>query len=200
MTIYQPYTYLIGWSILDKWYYGVRFATKHSVLYETGCHPDDLWVTYFTSCNRVHHMREKYGEPDIVQVRKTFECPTKAQQWEIETLRRLQVISDHRWLNVGIPGVLEITDEFRTAHRRSKPKPPGFGERVSRGRKGMVLSNQHRDNIRKARLGTKQSQATKKKRKETLSKLRWWNNGITSCRKYECPGDGWVLGRIGWKS
>lgn len=24
----QPYTYLIGWSKLNKWYYGVRYSKK----------------------------------------------------------------------------------------------------------------------------------------------------------------------------
>lgn len=46
MSIYIPFTYLIGWSKYDKWYYGVRFAK--------GCNPDDLWNTYFTSSGILH--------------------------------------------------------------------------------------------------------------------------------------------------
>ena len=38
-----PYTYLIGWSNLNKFYYGVRYGK--------GCHPSDLWVKYFGSRN-----------------------------------------------------------------------------------------------------------------------------------------------------
>lgn len=40
-----PYTYLLGWPEIDKWYYGVRYAKK--------CHPSDLWVTYKTSSRHV---------------------------------------------------------------------------------------------------------------------------------------------------
>jgi len=43
-SIYQsnlPYTYLIGWSNLNTWYYGRRTSKN--------CHPSDLWQKYFTS-------------------------------------------------------------------------------------------------------------------------------------------------------
>lgn len=80
--IYQPYTYLIGWSEHNLWYYGVRFAK--------GCNPADLWVRYFTSSKLVAKCRCKYGEPDMVTVRRTFKCRTSAIDWEqkgIETVK-----------------------------------------------------------------------------------------------------------------
>ena len=60
MDTYQPYTYMIGWSRLDQWYYGARYAQN--------CHPSDLWTTYFTSSKTVASFRELYGEPDIIRV------------------------------------------------------------------------------------------------------------------------------------
>lgn len=62
MTVY--YTYLIGWTEHNKWYYGVRFAKN--------CHPNELWKTYFTSSKHVISFRNTFGEPDIINVRKTF--------------------------------------------------------------------------------------------------------------------------------
>ena len=59
-----PYTYLIGWSKLNKYYYGVRYAKN--------CHPSDLWTKYFTSSKYVKQFREENGEPDIIEIRKTF--------------------------------------------------------------------------------------------------------------------------------
>jgi hypothetical protein len=52
-----------------------------------GCHPNDLWKSYFTSSKHVHEFREKYGEPDIVQVRRIFEDKESAIAWEEKVLR-----------------------------------------------------------------------------------------------------------------
>lgn len=92
MTIYNtPYTYLIGWSEQNKWYYGVRFAKK--------CHPNDLWTTYFTSSNYVKKFRKEYGEPDIIEVRKIFTCSQKARDWETKVIKRLNLVESNKWLN-----------------------------------------------------------------------------------------------------
>jgi len=87
----KPYTYLIGWSKHNKFYYGVRYAK--------GCSPNDLWKTYFTSSKRVSNLRVELGEPDIVQIRKTFTTKEKARLWEYNIIRRFGMISDERFLN-----------------------------------------------------------------------------------------------------
>lgn len=87
------YTYLIGWSHLDKWYYGVRFAK--------GCSIDDLWSKYFTSSNRVKKFRTSHGEPDIVEVRQVFDSRKAAQDWEARVLKRMRVVKSPRWLNAN---------------------------------------------------------------------------------------------------
>lgn len=100
MNIYQsptagvinvPYTYLIGWSKLDRWYYGSRYSKK--------AHPSDLWKVYFTSSKHVAKFRKLFGEPDIVQVRKTFDNALKCYQWETKVLQRLNVTQNPKWLN-----------------------------------------------------------------------------------------------------
>lgn len=62
-------------------------------------------------------------------------------------------------------------------------------------RLGATASEETKQKIREANLGKKQSDETKLKRKETLSKLKWWNNGIKNLRAAECP-EGYVAGRI----
>lgn len=99
MIIYTPYTYLIGWSKLNTFYYGVRYAVKSACLYETGCHPDELWKTYFTSSDYVLDFTKLHGEPDIIQVRKVFDCQIKAREWETKVLKRLNVKTNEKWLN-----------------------------------------------------------------------------------------------------
>jgi hypothetical protein len=92
MNIYTPYTYLIGWSDFKVYYYGVRFAKN--------CHPDDLWKTYFTSSKQVKRFREKHGEPDIIQIRKKFQCPERAKLWEGNVLKKMKVKDRADFLNI----------------------------------------------------------------------------------------------------
>ena len=86
-----PYTYLIGWTDHNKWYYGVRYAKN--------CNPADLWVTYFTSSKHVKEFRKLNGEPNVIIVRKTFIDKEKAKLWEHEVLKRMNVVDDNKWLN-----------------------------------------------------------------------------------------------------
>lgn len=86
-----PYTYLIGWSKLDLWYYGVRWAK--------GCNPSDLWGSYFTSSSVVAEMRLTHGEPDVVEARKTFSASLDARAWEEKVIDRMKCVESPRWLN-----------------------------------------------------------------------------------------------------
>lgn len=91
MTIYKPYTYLIGWSQLGKYYYGVRYAKN--------CHPDDLWQSYFTSSKNVKKFAAKHGNPDLIIIRRTFESANSAMIWENKVLKRLDARNHPKMLN-----------------------------------------------------------------------------------------------------
>jgi hypothetical protein len=119
-----PYTYLIGWSKLNKWYYGCRTSKT--------CHPDDLWITYFTSSKHVKKFREQNGEPDIVTVRRIFTNRSTAVQWEHKVLRRLnaakrinflnKTIGDGKYYNAGHPQTeraKQILRELKTGSKLS---------------------------------------------------------------------------------
>ena len=86
-----PYTYLIGWSNLNIWYYGVRYA-------ET-CHPKDLWSPYKTSSKYVKDCIVINGEPDVIEIRRTFANATSAKNWEDCVLRRMKAVYNPNWLN-----------------------------------------------------------------------------------------------------
>ena len=90
-----PYTYLIGWPELNLWYYGVRYSNN--------CHPNDLWVSYFTSSKYVTENVSKYGNPSVRQIRKTFKnskTPVKdAREWERRVLQRMKVVLKEEWIN-----------------------------------------------------------------------------------------------------
>lgn len=76
---------------MNTWYYGTRYAR--------GCHPKDLWTTYFTSSKYVQEHRKQYGEPDVIQIRKTFQTEKETRKWEIKVLKRMRVVKSKQWLN-----------------------------------------------------------------------------------------------------
>lgn len=86
-----PYTYLIGWSSHNIYYYGVRYSSK--------CNPKELWKTYFTSSKHVTQFRVKNGEPDIIQIRKTFSNKKDAIIWENKVLQRMKAHINIKFLN-----------------------------------------------------------------------------------------------------
>jgi hypothetical protein len=101
MDIYShiPYTYLIGWSTLNKWYYGVEYSKSSKI-----SNPKNLWITYFTSSKSVQAFRKLYGEPDIIKIRKTFNTPESAIDWESKVLRRILPKHPNKWINMAVPG------------------------------------------------------------------------------------------------
>lgn len=86
------YTYLIGWTNQNIWYYGKRTRVN--------CKPSDLWVKYFTSSVHVAAFREAYGEPDVIEVRNLFGLAHKeCNRWEHRVLKRINAKSNPHFLN-----------------------------------------------------------------------------------------------------
>lgn len=136
----KAYTYLVGWSQYDIWYYGVRWAK--------GCSVDDLWKTYFTSSNRVAAKRLELGEPDVVEVRKVFDTPQAARRHEARVLDRLGAVKSPRWLNQQNHGknFNSCDPELRENINRAV-KSPEHRAKMSRILSGRKLTEQHKSNI-----------------------------------------------------
>lgn len=96
-----PYTYLIGWSHLDMWYYGVRYSKD--------CHPSDLWRKYKTSSKEVKRFYQDHGPPDIVKVRRIFDDVSKARKWESKVLWKIGPKNKFRLLNKSPFGIIVNT-------------------------------------------------------------------------------------------
>lgn len=159
MNIYSPYTYHLSWSFCNKHYYGVRHAK--------GCHPGDLWVSYFSSSKEVKKYRELYGDPDIIEIRKVFDRVSQARLWEQKVLRRLNVVYSEHWLNKSHSdgkfynkGHSEETKQkLKKANVGKKWSPESIAKRQQtrknkgvKGR-GRILSEYHKEKIRECMVG-----------------------------------------------
>ena len=193
MDIYtRPFTYLIGWSKLNKWYYGVKYAK--------GTQPNDLWNTYFTSSKYVKQLREDHDEPDVIQIRKVFDDQEKARDWESTVLKRMKVRIDERFLN-------------KTDNKTYSYKPDNYGEISSHVQRDLFENDkEYRDKckLRGATVGL--SNKGKPKPLEQIEKMkagmagkhggkRWCNlngqNKRVVQEDYEqLLKEGWLPGRV----
>jgi len=203
----MTYTYLIGWSLYDKWYYGVRFAKK--------CDPKELWQTYFTSSKHVKAFRKSYGEPDVIEIRKIFSCQDKAILWENKVLKRLDVIHKDKWLNKTDNIAIRSTEPrvygapwnkgkstARTKESIEKQKITITGKK--RGPYNILETDERlalRANISKSlknnqrAKGVKFSEEEKIKRSVANIGCFWWTNGLIQVKSKICP-PGFVRGKL----
>ena len=138
---YIPYTYLVGWSKLDLWYYGVQYSKK--------ANPQNLWRSYFTSSKYVRKAREQYGEPDVVEVRKTFTNKDSARLWEHKVLVRMKVRKDKRWLN-QTDNLHHYNIEPKAPWNKGKSMSDEQKQKLSAINKGKTLSEEHRRKMSQA--------------------------------------------------
>lgn len=112
-SIYQPYTYLIGWSKLNYWYYGCQFSKN--------CNPSNLWKSYFTSSKIVKEFCKFHGEPDIIQIRFIFKTKTQTLKCEEKILNK--VVSLPNWLNLKNFGTQTFdASKYIWIHKENKEK------------------------------------------------------------------------------
>lgn len=176
MNIYSntPYTYRISWSKTGMNYYGVRYGK--------GCHPTDLFVTYFTSSDYVTDYIKEHGMPDIVEVRKIFtgkDRRRKATLHEGKVLKRMNVLFRDDYLNKN-DGSLQMNwddPELKERHRQGLVKAhsrPGVREANSKAQKIAQNKPEQKQKLSKASVAMWADEAFK----STMSqrRLELWKN------------------------
>jgi hypothetical protein len=173
-----PYTYLIGWSTQNKWYYGCQYHGKSD--------PKDLWSHYFTSSEAVKSFREEHGEPDQILVCETFDTALEAKQWEEEVL--LAIPKEHRklyWLNIqfGTLKNIVMTEDMARRMVATKAKKreidPTYGTTTG-------YTNEYRvehgmKTIPGKPKGSKEKESTRKKKSETRRGKCTYKNKEGNC-------------------
>lgn len=145
----MAYTYLIGWSKHDKFYYGARWAKD--------CLPDDLWNTYFTSSKHVKAFRKEHGEPDVIQVRKVFNDVDKCKLHERKALEKLDVLNNDKWLNKNINGMFLPTGPCTKEHIANRVASFKKAMKGKGTRTGMKNTPEHIEKTRQGLLGKPKS-------------------------------------------
>lgn len=165
------YTYLIGWSKLNRWYYGVSF--------KEGRTEQDLWKTYFTSSKYVKEFVSEHGDPDIIVIRKRFVSGEKARLWESRVLRRLNVVHDDRWLNKtdnraidperALAGSLKNKGKEKTAAHKAAIAESIKKRHAEKGhpRLGLKHTDESKAKMRERRLGKKHTDEARRKISES---------------------------------
>lgn len=150
----NPYTYIIGWSQLDFWYYGVRYANKVPAA-------DDLWKVYFTSSKAVAELRVQHGDPDVIIIDREFETAEEAISYEEQKLKDLNVLHESKWLNQNIAGAFgpdsprgrmpgELNPFYNRTHSKSTRKRWSDMRKGTRtGEDNPFYGRQHTDETKK---------------------------------------------------
>ncbi len=147
-----PYTYIVRIIPTGQFYYGYRGRK--------GCHPDELGREYFSSSKLLLEMVSRYGPESFVwQVRRTFAAASEARAWERRFLQKVNARHNPAFLNQSNGGA-GFSLERHTEESRAK---------ISRARKGMVFSAEHKCNIGNAARGRITKDETKAKLSAAMS-------------------------------
>lgn len=187
-----PYTYFIKWTNLNKWYYGVRYAK--------GCSPKEFWIKYFTSSSHVKNLLKEYGNPDIIQIRKTFKSAEKAVLWEKNVLLKMNVLHREDSLNMNIAGSIMIPHKTYMQIAENRKNKYGLYNGDVCGNKNPMFNKKWITNGIESRVINKSDiipDGWHPGRKIKASQNTVWiNNGIKNKKiksKSNIP-DGWQLG------
>lgn len=163
-----PFSYVIHCLTTNQYYYGVRYGK--------GCHPDQLWTSYFTSSKNIKVLVEEHGVSNFkTYIRRIFDCPKLALSWESKVLRRLRVISKPKWLN----------QSDGANFRHNGTLSDAVKQQMSKTRKGVPKprSKTHQANLTAALKGKPSPQKGKPLSTATKKKLSVKAKGRPSARK-----------------
>lgn len=170
----KPYTYLLKHKPTSTFYYGVRYQNVKKKIPIS----EDLWTKYFTSSPKVNELIKEYGADSFeFEIRKVFETPKQATNWETKVLRRCKVLNDERWINANIAGHIMPTTESNkkiSDFHKGKPKTAEHRRKIgdaNRGKKKPPVTDAYRAKMSKIKSGEGNAMYGRKHSPETLAKM-----------------------------
>jgi len=137
----KPYTYLIKFKPTGQCYYGSRFKNVR-----LGINPeDDLMINYPTSSKYIQSLIDEHGLTAFEwEIRRTFDTPEQATNWESRVLKRCRVLESDKWLNQNVAGHIVLTEEGRqkiSNFHSGRPKSEDHKKNLSKSQKGKTKVN-----------------------------------------------------------
>lgn len=140
-----PFTYLLGWSKSNMFYYGVRYAKN--------CLPTQLFTKYFTSSNIVKQYIVDEGVPDTIIIDKIFKNSNAAREYECLFLKFYKATTHENFLNKTNGDGKFYNNATYNHNKKLKPVSEEAKLKMSNSRKGKNFTQKHKDNISKGLIG-----------------------------------------------
>ena len=216
----RPYTYFVQHLPTGFKYYGSKYGK--------GADPQMFWKQngYFTSSTKIAELIREYGTDSFkAEVRKVFETPDQALDYEYRFLKKVDALNKKdEWLNANLGGkkfrnVGPASAKTLEAQRNKRQTPEGNARR-SAALKGRVVTNdtkrlmsevQHnrpkekeearRSKIRERATGRLHNSDTKLSISKIVSQTRWIKKDgeqkkVNLSDLEQYIKDGWSKGRI----
>jgi hypothetical protein len=158
-----PYTYHLIWldpitELPAMKYYGVRYAKN--------CYPNDLWVSYFTSSRYVTEYVKKFGNPNVIEIRRVFTDNDRIQQainWEKKVLVRIKAHIRNDYINKHTGAAINYNDPEVIARREYVNSL----DITKQNRKDAAIRRESDESIKQKRIKACNTPEAKEKRNKT---------------------------------
>jgi hypothetical protein len=174
----DAYVYLVTNKLTGQFYYGYRYRNQ-----TLGINPEnDLWITYFTSSNRIKNDIKKYSK-EVFVANIIYRNSDSVKCWQQE-----QIIIRQNWGNsLLLNGKYHDPDNPEIEiYRRVNLLSESTRQKMSIASKGRPKATEHKKKIALANTGNVGS-AQKRAKLSAARKGKPPANKGVSPAKYECP-------------